>query len=62
MSDDSTSNVDARSNYDLLCDVKIVMGLTCMLLMLEVVQSLNKIIFFCYHNAIQLQLYHVALS
>ncbi len=35
--------LDARSNY-VLCDVEIVMGLTCMLLMLEVVQSLNKLI------------------
>ncbi len=44
MSDDSINNVDVRSNYELLCDVEIVMGLTCMLLMLEVVQSLNKLI------------------
>ncbi len=35
--------LDATSNY-VLCDVEIVMGLTCMLLMLEVVQSLNKLI------------------
>jgi hypothetical protein len=28
--------------YKLLCDVEIVMGLTCVLPMLEVVQSLNK--------------------
>ncbi len=44
MSDDSTSNIDARNNYELLCDVEIVMGLTCVLLMLEAVQSLNKLI------------------
>jgi hypothetical protein len=44
MRDDSTSNIDARNNYELLCDVEIVMGLTCVLLMLEAVQSLNKLI------------------
>jgi hypothetical protein len=30
--------------YELLCDVEIVMGLTCVLLMLEVVQSLSKFV------------------
>jgi len=30
--------------YELLCDVEIVMGLTCMLPMLEIVQSLNKLV------------------
>jgi hypothetical protein len=44
MNDDSTSNVDARSNYELLCDVEIVMGFTCVMLMLEAMQSLNKLI------------------
>lgn len=44
LSDDSIGNVDARNNYELLCDVEIVMGLTCVLLMLEAVQSLNKFI------------------
>jgi hypothetical protein len=32
---DHTKNVVAKSNYELLCDDGIVLGLTCMLLMLE---------------------------
>ncbi len=44
LTDDSTGNVDGKNNYELLCDVEIVMGLTCVLLMLEAVQSLNKLI------------------
>ncbi len=32
---DLTKNVVAKSNYELLCDYEIVLGLTCMLLMLE---------------------------
>lgn len=31
------SKPSARTNYEVLCDVKIIMGLTCMLPMLEVV-------------------------
>ncbi len=29
-------------NYELLCDIETIMGLTCLLLMLEVLQGLNK--------------------
>jgi hypothetical protein len=32
---DLTKNVVAKSNYELLCDCGIVLGLTCMLLMLK---------------------------
>lgn len=39
MNDDVTN-----TNYELLCDVGIVMGLTCVLPMLEVVHSLNKLV------------------
>jgi hypothetical protein len=42
VSDASIVNVDVRNTYELLC----VVGLTYMLFMLEVVQSLNKIIYF----------------
>jgi hypothetical protein len=35
MSDDATSNVATNINYELLCDVEIVMALKCVLLMLE---------------------------
>jgi hypothetical protein len=33
----------ATTNYELFCDVETVMGLTCVLPMLEVVQSLSKV-------------------
>jgi hypothetical protein len=35
-------NLIAAINYELLCDVEIVMGLMCVLSMLKEVQSLNK--------------------
>ncbi len=35
-------NSIAATNYELICDVEIMMGLMCVLLMLEVMQSLNK--------------------
>jgi hypothetical protein len=44
MSDDATNNATISSNYELLCDVEIVMGLMCVLLMLEVVHNLNKLV------------------
>jgi hypothetical protein len=31
------------TNYELFCDVETMMGLTCVLPLLEVVQSLNKL-------------------
>ncbi len=34
----------ARTNYELLCNVEIVMGLTCVLPMLEVIQSMSKLV------------------
>jgi hypothetical protein len=37
MSDDVVSNVVINTNYELLFDVEIIMGLTCVLPMLEVV-------------------------
>jgi hypothetical protein len=42
MCDDATSNATININYELLCDVETIMGLTCVLPMLEVVQSLSK--------------------
>ncbi len=43
MSDDVASNAVADTNYEFLCDVETIMGLTCVLFMLETVQSLNKL-------------------
>lgn len=43
MYDDFITNLVATSNYELLCDVKIVMGLTYVLPMLEAIQILKKI-------------------
>ncbi len=31
------NNVNVRTNYEFLCDVETIMGLACVLLMLEVV-------------------------
>jgi hypothetical protein len=44
MNDDANSKTVANTNYELLCDVEIVMGLTCVLPTLEVMQSLNKLV------------------
>ncbi len=35
MSDDAISNVAINTNYELLCDLETIMGLTCVLPMLE---------------------------
>jgi hypothetical protein len=43
MSDDVANNVVANTNYELLCDVETIMGLTCVLPMLETMQSLSKL-------------------
>jgi hypothetical protein len=43
MSKDLPTNLVATTNYELFCDVETMMGLTCVLPMLEVVQSLNKL-------------------
>jgi hypothetical protein len=43
MIDDVVSSATIHTNYELLCGVKIVMGLRCVLLMLEVMQSLSKV-------------------
>jgi hypothetical protein len=40
----NASKPSARTNYEVLCDVKIIMGPTCMLPMLEVVHSLGKFV------------------
>jgi hypothetical protein len=39
----TTSNAVANINYELLCDVETVMGLTFVLPMLEAVQYLSKL-------------------
>jgi len=43
MTDDVVNSATIHTNYELLRGVKIVMGLRCVLLMLEVVQSLSKL-------------------
>jgi hypothetical protein len=43
MGDDMAKNASTKNNYELLCDCDIVLGLTCVLPMLEVVQSLSKL-------------------
>jgi hypothetical protein len=43
MCDDITGNAFANNNYELLCDCDTILGLTCVLPMLEVVQSLCKL-------------------
>jgi hypothetical protein len=42
MVDDTTRNVTIKNNYELLCDYDIALGLTCVLPMMEMVQSLSK--------------------
>ncbi len=44
MSDDVANNAIVNTNYELLCDVETIMGLTCVLPMLEVVQSLSQLV------------------
>ncbi len=44
MSKDLPTNDVATNNYELFCDVDKMMGLTCMLPMLEAVQNLNKLV------------------
>jgi predicted glycosyltransferase involved in capsule biosynthesis len=43
MSEDLPTNHVATTNYELFCDVETMMRLTCVLPMLEAVQSLNKL-------------------
>ncbi len=43
MYNDLPINLVASINYELLCDVEIIMGLMCMMPMLEGVQNLNKL-------------------
>jgi hypothetical protein len=43
MSDDVVNNAAANTNYELLCHVETIMGLMCVLHMLEAVQSLRKL-------------------
>jgi hypothetical protein len=43
MGDDMAKNASAKNNYELLCDCDIILGLTCVLPMLEAVQSLSKL-------------------
>jgi hypothetical protein len=43
MSKDLPANPIVATNYELFCDVKIVMGLTCVLPMFKEVQNLNKL-------------------
>jgi hypothetical protein len=37
-------NSVVATNYELLCDVETMMGLTCVFAMLEVVQSLSELV------------------
>ncbi len=43
MFEDLPTNLVAATNYELLYDVETMMGLTCVLPMLEAVESLNKL-------------------
>ncbi len=43
MNDDVAKVLSAKTNYELLCNVEITMGLTCVLPMLEAIQSLSKL-------------------
>ncbi len=57
MNDEVTNTPNAKINYEFLWDMEIVMGLTCVLPMLETVHSLNKLaqnwdIFICDYVAI----------
>ncbi len=42
MVDNTIGNATIKNNYELLCDYDIVLGLTCVLPMMETVQSLYK--------------------
>jgi hypothetical protein len=42
VSENNTRNSPTKINYKLLCDSNVVLGLTCVLPMLELVQSLSK--------------------
>jgi hypothetical protein len=44
MSKDLLTNLVAATDYELFCDVETLMGLTCVLTMLEAMQSLNKLV------------------
>jgi hypothetical protein len=44
MSEDLPTNHVVATNYELFCDVQMVMGLTCVWPMLEGVQSLSKLV------------------
>jgi hypothetical protein len=43
MSKDLPTNHVVATNYELLCDVETMMGLTCVLPMLEAMQNLNNL-------------------
>ncbi len=43
MNDDVVSNEVINNNYELLYDVETILGLTCVLPMLEAMQSLSKL-------------------
>ncbi len=42
MAKNATANEFAVVNYELLCDIEIIMGHTCLFLMLEALQGLSK--------------------
>ncbi len=42
MTQDSANIEIAKNNYELLCDAKTLLGLTCILPLLELVQGLSK--------------------
>jgi hypothetical protein len=42
VSENSTGNAPTKTNYELLCDSDIVLEVTCVLPMLELVQTLSK--------------------
>jgi hypothetical protein len=44
MNEDNPRNALTKTNYGLFCDYDIVLGLKCVLPMLELVQSLSKMV------------------
>jgi len=43
MVNDSLGNATAKNNYELLCNCDIILGLTCVLPMMEAMESLSNV-------------------
>jgi hypothetical protein len=42
MFDEQTSHDTTKTSLELICDVEVLLGLTCIILVLELVQGLSK--------------------